>query len=116
MKLDTKEAKLDRAKQLRSAARTKNEEATKLEREIAEMDRKQEAQMLCALGRAWIALGERSPTGRDGMLQFLRNYISRDTDRKALLGTPWDVTAPAPENNIESHQAETYESHHSEQI
>jgi hypothetical protein len=71
-----------------------------IKRELAALDRRRETQMLCTLGRAWLALGEQSPGARGTMQRFLDGYISRTTDRDILRGTPWAVSAlaakPAP--------------------
>lgn len=80
---------------LRERERASRMEASKIVREMAQMDRKREAQMLITLGRAWIALGERSSDStRASMQRFLDGYISRETDREVLKSTPWAVNAP----------------------
>lgn len=68
-------------------------EAAKIRREMAASDRRMETQRLCTLGRAWLALGERSPGYREPMLKFLVDYISRDADREVLVGTAWELPA-----------------------
>ncbi len=92
-------ARLDAARARERAARA---EASRLRREMAAADRRLETQRLCTLGRAWVAWGERDDRMRSAALRFLSSYITRDTDRAALAGTPWavpdaSVTAPAPE-------------------
>lgn len=94
--IESLQAKLTR---LRERERAIVAQASKLQREMAEMDRKRETQYLCTLGRAWIALGERSPEGtRATMQRFLDSYISRDADKEILSSTPWAVNVPAAQS------------------
>jgi hypothetical protein len=58
---------------------------------MAAADRRRETQMLCTLGRAWLALGERNPNFREAGARFLAGYISRPADREALQGTSWEL-------------------------
>lgn len=69
-------------------------EAARIRREMKGADRRRETQRLCTLGRAWLALGERSPGYREPMLKFLGDYIIRDSDREILTGTTWELPAP----------------------
>jgi hypothetical protein len=90
--IETLQAKLAR---LRERERVSRNQADQIKRELAALDRKRETQLLCTLGRAWLALGEQSPGARGTMQRFLDGYISRTTDRAILAGTPWAVSAPA---------------------
>jgi hypothetical protein len=96
-KIEVLQAQLAR---LRERERVSRNQADQIKRELASMDRKRETRLLCILGRAWLALGERNPGSRPPMQRFLDGYISRTTDRDILRGTPWAVSAlaakPAP--------------------
>jgi len=59
------------------------------------VDRRLETQRLCTLGRAWMSWGERDERFRSAALRYLTVYITRETDRQALAGTPWAVPEPA---------------------
>ena len=65
-------------------------------------DRRLETQRLCTLGRAWMSWGERDERFRAAALRYLAAYITRDTDRQALSGTPWAVPEPAASAPAES--------------
>jgi hypothetical protein len=61
---------------------------------MAAADRRRETQILCTLGRAWVAWGERDERFRVAAQRWLAGYVSRPTDRAALTGTPWAVPEP----------------------
>ena len=84
----------ERLSAARDRERAARVEAARIRREMMHADRRLETQRLCTLGRAWIALGERSESFRDNARRFLASYITRDTDRAALRGTPWQVPEP----------------------
>ena len=90
---DTLRAKLEAARQRERAARA---DAARLMREMKSADRRRETQLLCTLGRAWLALGERVPAFRDSGGRFLDGYITREADREILSGTAWEVSEPLP--------------------
>ena len=87
-------SRLEAAKRREREARAA---AVRIRREMAAADRRRETQMLCVLGRAWLALGERSPGFRETGARFVADYVTRDTDRLALAGTAWDVSGRATE-------------------
>jgi len=66
-----------------------------LKRASVGVSRHMEMQRLCTLGRALMAWCERDERVMHAAQRFLADYISRDTDRAALTGTPWEVPAPA---------------------
>ncbi|MFC7608955.1 hypothetical protein [Teichococcus aestuarii] len=57
-------------------------------------DRRRETQILCTLGRAWLAWGERDERFRAAAQRWLAGYVSRPTDRAALASTPWALPEP----------------------
>lgn len=69
--------------------------AARLRREMAAADRRRETQRLCVLGRALEAWAERDERVGAAARRWLAGYVSRDTDRTALAGTPWEVPASA---------------------
>jgi hypothetical protein len=81
-------SRLDAARGRERAARA---EASRLRREMDAADRRTETQRLCVLGRAWVTWGERDERMRAAALRFLAGYVTRETDRAALAGTPWAV-------------------------
>lgn len=86
-------ARLNAARARERAARA---EASRLRREMAAADRRREMQRLCVLGRAldtWAAQDERV---RESARRYLAGYVSRDTDRAALAGSPWEVPDVKP--------------------
>lgn len=70
-------------------------DAARIRRDIIASDRRLETQRLCMLGRAWLALGERSPGFRESGAKFLNGYITRPADAEALRGTPWELSSAA---------------------
>ncbi len=100
--------RLDAARARERAARA---EASRLRREMVAADRRMETQRLCTLGRAWQVWGERDERMRAAALRFLAGYVVRDTDRAALVGTPWaipDVPTAVPEGG-DDHQGVDHE-------
>ena len=86
------------AERLEAARRREREaraEAARIRRELTALSRRQEVQLLCTLGRAWMTLGERHAGFRESGHRFLISYVTRDTDREILRGTPWEVPDPA---------------------
>jgi hypothetical protein len=81
-------ARLAAAQARERAARA---DAARLRREMAAADRRRETQILCTLGRAWLAWGERDERFRAAAQRWLVGYVLRPTDRDALAGTPWAV-------------------------
>lgn len=77
-----------------SRERAARADAARLRREMQALDRRRETQRLCTLGRAWEAWGASDERVRGAALRWLRGYVTRDTDRAVLSGTPWDVTVP----------------------
>jgi hypothetical protein len=78
----------------RDAERKARARIAKLKRASVSASRRAETQRLCTLGRAlmtWSAADERVMAA---LRRYLANYISRDTDRDILAGTPWEVAAP----------------------
>lgn len=84
-------ARLAAAQARERAARA---DAARLRREMTAADRRREVQILCTLGRAWLAWGERDERFRAAAQRWLAGYITRPTDRAALAGTPWAVPEP----------------------
>jgi hypothetical protein len=111
-KIEVLQAQLAR---LRERERVSRNQAAQIKREMASMERRRETQMLCSLGRAWLALGEQSPGARTTMQRFLDGYISRPTDREILRGTPWAVSVlaakPAPTSAPEARNDSDYSEH-----
>ena len=90
-------ARLDAARARERAARA---EASRLRREMAAADRRRETQRLCVLGRALDAWAAQDERVRESARRYLVSYVSRDTDRAALAGSPWalpDVKPATPE-------------------
>ena len=84
-------ARLEAARLREKEARA---QAARLVREMAAADRRLETQRLCILGRAWLAWGERNESFQGQAQRFLTGYLTRDSDRAALVGTPYDVPEP----------------------
>jgi hypothetical protein len=80
--IDGLRARIDLARKRERDARTA---AARLAREMGAMSRRQETQKLCVLGRSWSAYADAHPDLVDSMHTFLENYITRDTDRVALV-------------------------------
>ncbi|WP_284947144.1 hypothetical protein [Acidisoma cladoniae] len=79
-------------------ARNARTAVSRFERQMAALSRRQTTQRLCTLGRAWLALGDASPNFQSVGQRFLNSYISRETDRDILRGTPWEISdVPAPD-------------------
>ena len=72
-------------------------DAARLRRELAASDRRLETQRLCVLGRALDAWATRDERVGVAARAWVSSYVSRETDRAALAGTPWDVSRPAAE-------------------
>lgn len=85
-------ARLEAARAREKAARA---EAARIAREMAAADRRRETQRLCVLGRAWLAWAERNEAFRSQAGRFLAGYVTRETDREALRGSPFDLPSPA---------------------
>lgn len=116
MATDSQNEMLAKLAKLLERERAITAQASKLKKEMATMDRKRETQYLCTLGRAWIALGERSPEGtRATMRRFLDSYISRDADKEILASTPWAVSVPAAQSEPSYASESSHDYHDSEQ-
>ena len=85
----------ERLEAARKRERDARAEASRLKRELAALSRRQESQLLCTVGRAWLAWGERNEVFRAQAHRFLCGYITRETDREILRGTTWEVPEPA---------------------
>ena len=86
-------ARLDAARARERAARA---DASRLRREMAAADRRRETQRLCVLGRALTAWAAQDPRVGEAGRRYLASYLTRDTDRAALAGSPWEVPDVQP--------------------
>lgn len=68
----------------------------RLKRASAGASRRAEMQRLCTLGRALMTWTQADERVMHAARRYLATYITRDTDRAILAGTPWEVPAPAP--------------------
>jgi hypothetical protein len=89
MSENTIEGLRSRIEAARARERSARAAAARLQREMAATNRRLETQRLCVLGRAWAAYAADNPGQTAAMQIFLENYISRATDRAALVGTRW---------------------------
>ena len=82
----------------RDAEKRARARVAQLRRGLAGASRRAEMQRLCTLGRAVSAWAESDERVMRAYRAHLVGYITRDTDKAILVGTPYDVTpAPAPE-------------------
>ncbi|WP_284943735.1 hypothetical protein [Acidisoma cladoniae] len=86
-----------RAKHDAAILRARNARAAvgRFDLQMKALDRRRTTQRLCTLGRAWEAMADQSPNFRAAGQKFLGGYISRDTDREILIGTPWQLPEPS---------------------
>jgi hypothetical protein len=81
-------------------AQRRGREARALEarllRKMRKASKRREAQTLCILGRALIAMAARSPRFNDQARVFLADYITREGDRAALVGSPFELNVGMP--------------------
>ena len=62
-----------------------------LKRGLVGASRRAEMQRLCTLGRAAMAWSASDERVMLALRRYLSGYITRETDREILRGTPWDV-------------------------
>lgn len=84
-------AELERIEAALKAARARR---AQFFRDLSGRTRRAETERLCVLGRAIARLCEDDAAVLADFRSFLRDYISRDSDRLALAGTAFDVSAP----------------------
>lgn len=121
MATDNKERMQARLAKLENIERKSREKAAKIKREMAAMDRKEEAYYLCTLGRAIDNFVDRHPNFRPIFQRHLNEYIE-PKNFDALAKSSWAIdrseapSEPEPTINSEDtyHQVETHESYHPE--
>lgn len=77
----------------RDAERKARSRIAKLKRASAGVSRRAEMQRLCTLGRAVMVWSSADERFMQALRRYLNGYISRETDREILAGTPWEVPA-----------------------
>lgn len=86
--VDNITSRLEKARERERKARAR---VAQLRRAMDGESRRRRTQRLCTLGAAVEAWAEAGEMPDDEFRDFLRRYISRDTDREILAGTKWDV-------------------------
>lgn len=78
----------------RSAERKARARIARLKRTQAGVSRRVEMQRLCTLGRAVTVWCQQNERVMSAFKSHLNGYISRETDKEALRGTPYAVSEP----------------------
>ncbi len=79
----------------RDAEKRARARVAQLKRGLVGASRRTEMQRLCTLGRALMTWSQSDERVMQAARRYLSGYITRDTDRAVLVGTPWEVP-PAP--------------------
>lgn len=79
----------------RDAEKRARARVAQLKRGLVGASRRAEMQRLCTLGRALMSWTQADERVMHAARRYLATYITRDTDRAVLAGTPWDVPAAA---------------------
>lgn len=89
-----------RFEKLRDRERKARAAAARIHREMVSVDKRLETQRLCVPGHAITMMSGRDPRVLGTVQRFLIGYVSCDTDRFALRGTPVEVPEPADTASI----------------
>lgn len=110
--MPTNPAEVAELARIEAVIKTARARKTQFFRELSGRTRRAETERLCILGRAVTRFCEDDATALSDFRDFLSDYVVRDSDKLALAGTIFDVSA-RPEGDRQHVEPELIE-HHAE--